>query len=81
MSLVLAVDCRTNSVRVLKQIGLQMVGVWCMLQWEKLGEPKGFRIVELGPGRGTLMADMLRGVAPLKGFCKSAVTVHMVEAS
>lgn len=29
-------------------------------QWVKDGKPKSIRLVELGPGRGTLMADMLR---------------------
>ena len=39
----------------------EMLGVWVAHVWDGLGRP-GFRLVELGPGRGTLMADMLRVV-------------------
>jgi NADH dehydrogenase [ubiquinone] 1 alpha subcomplex assembly factor 7 len=37
-----------------------MVGVWVMCLWEQMGRPEGVNLVELGPGRGTLMADLLR---------------------
>lgn len=57
-----------------------MVGIWCVLQWQKLGSPKELRLVELGPGRGTLMADLLRGVGALP--CPTdALHVHLVEVN
>ncbi|RWW44792.1 hypothetical protein BHE74_00049427 [Ensete ventricosum] len=37
-----------------------MVGVWTMCLWEQMGQPENVNLVELGPGRGTLMADLLR---------------------
>ena len=37
-----------------------MVGVWAMCLWEQMGRPNKVNLVELGPGRGTLMADLLR---------------------
>ena len=37
-----------------------MVGVWNMCLWEQMGHPEKVNLVELGPGRGTLMADLLR---------------------
>lgn len=39
---------------------IQLVGVWLISQWMKAGESRKLRIVELGPGRGTLMDDLLR---------------------
>jgi NADH dehydrogenase [ubiquinone] 1 alpha subcomplex assembly factor 7 len=39
---------------------LQLLGVWCVAMWEKMGRPKSVRLVELGPGRGKLMDDLLR---------------------
>lgn len=38
----------------------QMIGVWAMSLWEQMGQPNRVNLVELGPGRGTLMADLLR---------------------
>jgi NADH dehydrogenase [ubiquinone] 1 alpha subcomplex assembly factor 7 len=38
----------------------QALGVWCSDLWEKLGRPAMWNLVELGPGRGSLMHDMLR---------------------
>ena len=55
-----------------------MLGIWCLTVWQQLGQPGRLRLVELGPGRGTLMADLLRGVAPFKAFVQGA-EVHLVE--
>lgn len=55
-----------------------MIGVWSVLQWQQLGSPPKLNLVELGPGRGTLMADLLRGIKTLKPF-SSALSVHLVE--
>lgn len=37
-----------------------MIGVWVMCTWEQMGRPKNVNLIELGPGRGTLLADLLR---------------------
>ena len=55
-----------------------MVGIWCVLQWQQLGSPTKMDIVELGPGRGTLMADLLRSTSCFAGF-RDAVSVRFVE--
>lgn len=38
----------------------QMIGVWIFNEWYKLGSLKPLQLVEFGPGRGTLMQDILR---------------------
>lgn len=58
----------------------EMVGVWAMCLWEQMGQPKRVNLVEFGPGRGTLMADLLRGVSKFKNFTES-LHIHMVECS
>ncbi|KAL5168913.1 Protein arginine methyltransferase NDUFAF7, mitochondrial [Glycine soja] len=58
----------------------EMVGVWVMCLWEQMGQPQGVNLVELGPGRGTLMADLLRGASKFKNFIES-LHVHLVECS
>ncbi|XP_039009835.1 protein arginine methyltransferase NDUFAF7 homolog, mitochondrial-like [Hibiscus syriacus] len=58
----------------------EMVGVWAMCLWEQMGQPKRVNLVELGPGRGTLMADLLRGASKFKIFMES-LHIHMVECS
>jgi NADH dehydrogenase [ubiquinone] 1 alpha subcomplex assembly factor 7 len=56
----------------------EMVGVWVSAVWEGMGRP-AFRLVELGPGRGTLMADALR-VLRAAGAA-GAAEVWLVETS
>lgn len=58
----------------------ELAGVWCAAAWQSMGAPSPFRLVELGPGRGTLMADLLRAARVVPGFLE-AVRVHLVETS
>ncbi|KAM0955123.1 hypothetical protein ACFX2A_024045 [Malus domestica] len=58
----------------------EMVGVWAISLWEQMGQPDRVNLVELGPGRGTLMADLLHGASKFKNFTES-LHVHMVECS
>ncbi|MBP2299626.1 class I SAM-dependent methyltransferase [Azospirillum picis] len=58
----------------------ELVGLWCAESWARLGGPGPFHLVEVGPGRGTLMADLLRAAAVLPLFRDNA-TVHLVETS
>jgi NADH dehydrogenase [ubiquinone] 1 alpha subcomplex assembly factor 7 len=48
-----------------------MLGIWCVLLWQQLGQPGRLSLVELGPGRGTLIADLLRGTAAFTPFAKA----------
>lgn len=58
----------------------EMTGVWAVCLWEMMGQPKEVNLVELGPGRGTLMADLLRGTSKFKNFTNS-LSIHLVECS
>ena len=58
----------------------ELVGLWLAQAWLDAGRPAPVRLVELGPGRGTLMADALRAAAAAPGSA-DAVRVHLVEAS
>jgi len=42
------------------QVFGESIQVWMVTQWEAMGKPKAFQFVEFGPGRGTLMADMVQ---------------------
>jgi NADH dehydrogenase [ubiquinone] 1 alpha subcomplex assembly factor 7 len=58
----------------------ELLGAWCAAVWETMGRLAPVRLVELGPGRGTLMADALRGTRKAAGF-HAAIDLHMVETS
>ena len=64
----------------ISQVFGEMLGVWCVNAWTSLGSPSPFALVELGPGRGTLMADLLRAAKASTEFML-AVEIHMVEMS
>ncbi|WP_036260010.1 class I SAM-dependent methyltransferase [Methylocapsa aurea] len=58
----------------------ELIGLWCVEVWRLMGEPKSLHLVELGPGRGTLMADLLRAARVEPRF-RSAIDLHLVETS
>ncbi len=61
----------------------QLVGIWCVAAWQQLGSPASLRLVELGPGRGTLMADLLRGTAAFQQFTqvRAGVVLQLVAVA
>lgn len=62
----------------ISQVFGELIGLWCADLWVRAGMTKPFSLVELGPGRGTLMADALRSTYRVPGFLE-ATTVHFVE--
>ena len=58
----------------------ELIGLWCVSGWRQMGSPATVQLVEIGPGRGTLMADALRAMAGVPA-CRAAVDVHLVETS
>ncbi|KAJ8957978.1 hypothetical protein NQ318_001979 [Aromia moschata] len=57
----------------------EMIAVWFLNEWQKMGSPKPFQIVELGPGRGTLSNDILKVFNHFKSLHKASL--HLIEIS
>jgi NADH dehydrogenase [ubiquinone] 1 alpha subcomplex assembly factor 7 len=64
----------------ISQVFGELTGLWAGETWRLMGQPSEVRLIELGPGRGTLMADALRALRVLPVFLQCA-TVHLVETS
>lgn len=64
----------------ISQIYGELLGLCLAQSWLDQGAPAPFTLAELGPGRGTLMADVLRATARVAGF-HAAARVHLVELS
>jgi NADH dehydrogenase [ubiquinone] 1 alpha subcomplex assembly factor 7 len=62
------------------QIFGELIGAWCAELWQRLGAPDPVLLVELGPGRGTLMADALRAARVVPAFTR-ALRLHLIERS
>ena len=62
----------------ISQIFGELIGIWCAVVWRDMGAPERINLVELGPGRGTLMADALRALGVTPEF-KEAIALHLVE--
>lgn len=64
----------------ISQVFGEIIGLWGADLWQRLGGPLPLKLIELGPGRGTLMADLLRALKVLPAL-RQAVEVHFVETS
>jgi NADH dehydrogenase [ubiquinone] 1 alpha subcomplex assembly factor 7 len=58
----------------------ELIGLWAAAAWRTMGSPDNVSLVELGPGRGTMMLDILRAANVLPAF-RSALVLHLVEVS
>ena len=71
------VDGDFTTAPEISQMFGELIGAWFTDIWRRAGSPKNARLVELGPGRGTLMADMLR----IMGAAKWVPPVDFIETS
>ncbi|MFY9589149.1 class I SAM-dependent methyltransferase [Rickettsia endosymbiont of Halotydeus destructor] len=62
----------------ISQLFGEIIGLWCIKEWQKIGCPSRISIIELGPGRGLLMRDLLR-VAKLVPEFYQAITIELIE--
>ena len=65
----------------ISQIFGELLGLWCVQTWLDMGQPKPFDLVELGPGRGVLMADALRAIQKVAPSFIESANVRLVEIS
>lgn len=64
----------------ISQVFGEILGLWMAITWQSMGQPAPLRLIELGPGRGTLMADAVRASAAIPA-CSAALDIHLVETS
>ncbi|MFN7223353.1 MAG: class I SAM-dependent methyltransferase [Paracoccaceae bacterium] len=69
----------TTAAEISQMFG-ELLGLALAQAWLDQGAPDPFTLAELGPGRGTLMADVLRATRQVPGF-HTAAQVILVEAS
>ena len=65
---------------MISQMFGELIGLWAVELWERLGAPERVRLVEVGPGDGTLMADALRAARLAPEFLR-AVDLILIEPS
>jgi SAM-dependent MidA family methyltransferase len=58
----------------------ELIGLWAGSVWRQMGSPQPIRLVELGPGRGSMMQDALRAAHVMPEF-RAAIAVHFIEIS
>jgi NADH dehydrogenase [ubiquinone] 1 alpha subcomplex assembly factor 7 len=64
----------------ISQVFGELLGLWAASVWHLMGQPENIRLVELGPGRGTMMLDALRAMQVVPAF-RSAIVLHLIEIS
>ncbi|XP_066863895.1 protein arginine methyltransferase NDUFAF7, mitochondrial isoform X6 [Kogia breviceps] len=66
----------------ISQIFGELLGIWFISEWIATGKNAAFQLVELGPGRGTLLGDILRVFSQLASVLKNCdISIHLVEVS
>ena len=64
----------------ISQIFGELIGLWLLQVWYDQGSPSKFNLIELGPGNGTLMKDILRATSIEPNF-KKAANIFLIERS
>jgi NADH dehydrogenase [ubiquinone] 1 alpha subcomplex assembly factor 7 len=65
----------------ISQVFGEVIGAWCVEIWRRMNAPDAIQVVELGPGRGTLLADAGRIWRRIAPEFAEAIRLHLVETS
>ena len=65
----------------ISQVFGEVLGAWAAVTWQAMGAPEPVTLAEIGPGRGTLMADALRAIRQTAPEFARALRLHLVETS
>lgn len=65
----------------ISQVFGELIGLWCAVTWQALGCPRPLQLIECGPGRGTLMKDILRTASETVPDFINSLEIHLVEQS
>src|SRR6476661_888436 len=64
----------------ISQVFGELVGLWAASAWHLMGQPENVRLIELGPGRGTMLMDAMRAAQVVPAF-RSAIVLHLIEVN
>jgi NADH dehydrogenase [ubiquinone] 1 alpha subcomplex assembly factor 7 len=64
----------------MSQVFGELIGLWCAVVWQQMGAPQRVNLIELGAGRGSLLADGLRAARVVPAF-RAAVAVHILDSN
>jgi NADH dehydrogenase [ubiquinone] 1 alpha subcomplex assembly factor 7 len=64
----------------ISQVFGELIGLWCAVVWQQMGSPQRVNLIELGAGRGILLADALRAARVVPTF-RAAIAVHVLDAN
>ena len=62
----------------ISQVFGELIGLWCAVVWRQMGSPPRLDLVEIGAGRGTLLADALRALRVVPKF-RAAIALHILD--
>ncbi|WP_075289739.1 class I SAM-dependent methyltransferase [Pararhizobium arenae] len=65
----------------ISQLFGEMIGIFLVQAWQRHGEPSPVHIAEIGPGRGTMMSDILRVISKISPALYEAAEFHLIETS
>lgn len=65
----------------ISQMFSEMVGLWCIDVWHKIGQPQSFYLVEFGPGTGSMMLHILKTAKLHNDFYNAIKGIYMIEKS